>query len=200
MVIAVVWSGEDFGDTESEVLAYYADRGNRVAEIAAFFLITVATLFYLWFASTLRDRLRAVEDKPGGLSALAFGAGVASAVLLVAAVAIGTAISFTIEDYDAFAVDPNFALALGDVSYLLLVGAGMTASVLVAATSVLAIRTPVLPGWFGWAGIVVAIALLVSIFFFPFLLYLLWLLVLSVLMLARVPAGRNSEQGALGGD
>jgi hypothetical protein len=109
-------------DSDQEFLSYYADSANRAKEITAFFLFVVAALFLICFVGALRNRLRSVESEPKGLSALAFGAGVAST---------------------------------------------MVASVLFAATSVLALRTAVLPRWLGWVGIVVALALLVAVFFIP---------------------------------
>ena len=101
-VAGFIVGGDDIGDSDAEIVAYFGDSGNRAEEIAGFFLLVVAALFFLWFASTLRDRLRSVEAEPKSLSSLAFGAGVASAALLVVAVALFFAVSFTIEFRDEF--------------------------------------------------------------------------------------------------
>lgn len=193
-VVAFIVVPGDIGDTDEEILAYYADSGNRAREIAAFFLIAVAALFLLWFVSTLRNRLRSVEPEPKSLSALAFGAGVASAALLVAALSLFVSVSLTIEDSDQFAVDPNLARVLENAGFLLFTGSTMVASVLVAATSVLALRTRVLPRWLGWVGLPVALVLLVAIFFFPLFVLWAWILVVSVLLIARTPAWPPQER------
>ena len=194
-LIALFVSGDDPGDSDEEILSYYADSGNRVTDIVGFFLIAVAVLFFLWFVSTLRNRLRSVEPEPKSLSALAFGAGVASAALLMAAAAFFVAISVAVEDTDEFRLDPNLARLVGDVGYLLFVGSTMVASVLVTATSVLALRTAVLPKWLGWVGFVAALALLVAVFFFPIFVLWAWVLVVSVLLIVRSPLGRPKEHG-----
>jgi MFS family permease len=133
-------------DSDQEFLSYYADSANRAKEITAFFLFVVAALFLICFVGALRNRLRSVESEPKGLSALAFGAGVAST---------------------------------------------MVASVLVAATSVLALRTAVLPRWLGWVGIVVALALLVAVFFIPVFLFWAWVLVVAVVLAVRTPSAQS---------
>ena len=195
-VAGFIVGGDEIGDSDAEIVAYYGDGGTRAGEIAAFFLVVVAALFFLWFASTLRDRLRSVEAEPKSLSSLAFGAGVASAALFVAALAVFQAVSFTIEFRDEFQLDPNLARLLETAGILLFTGAVMFASVLVTATSVLAIRTAVLPKWLGWLGLLVAVALLLAIFFFPFFVLLAWVLVVSVVLIVRAPSSQPKEQGA----
>ena len=191
--LAIVSGSPEAGDSDQAILSYYADSGNRAKEITAFFLFVVAALFFLLFVGTLRNRLRSVESEPNGLSALAFGAGVASAALLTAAVSVGVATSFVIVDTDRFVVDPNVVRLFGDASYLLIVASTMVASVLVAPTSVLAIRTAVLPRWLGWVGIVVALALLVAMLFFPILLLWAWVLVVAVVLTVRTSTAHPRE-------
>ena len=183
----------DTGAPDREFLSYYADSGNRTKEIVAFFLFVVAGLFLLCFVGSLRDRLRSVESEPRGLSALAFGAGVASAALFAVAVALGSAMSFAIEDSDQFVVDPNLARLFGNTSYLLIVASTMVASLLVAPTSMLVLRTAVLPRWLGWVGIVVAIALLVAVLFIPIFLLWAWVLVVGVILTVRPANGHPHE-------
>ena len=193
-VVAFIVGGDEIGNSDAEIVAYYGDGGTRASEIAAFFLVVVAVLFFLWFVSALRDRLSSVEAAPKSLSTLAFGAGVATAVLLVAALALFTVVSFEIEFRDEFQLDPNLARLIETAGILLFTGAVMFASVLVTATSVLALRTAVLPNWLGWLGLPVAVALLLAIFFFPFFVLLAWVLVVSVTLIVRPLNSQPTEQ------
>lgn len=181
-------------DPDEEILSFFADSGNRALEFVSVALIAFAVLFFLWFVSTLRDRLRAVEPEPKGLSALAFGAGVASAALLMAALSVFGAIPAAVDETDRFVLDPNLARVIENVSFLLFVGSTMVASVLVAATSVLALRTAVLPRWLGWVGMAVALALLVAVFFVPIFALWAWVVVVSVVLIARPPMIHPAEQ------
>lgn len=193
-VIAFAVSG-DAGDTDEELLSFYADGGNRAGEIAGFFLISVGALFFLGFVNALRNRLRTVETEPRSLSALAFGSGVASTALLMAAAGLFVAASGTIEGSDEFVLDPNMARIFETGGYMVFVGSTMVASVLVLATSLLALKTAVLPTWVGWIGLVVAVILLFAFAFFPIFVLWLWILVVSGVMVAR-PGTIQPQVGA----
>lgn len=196
--VALGIASQEIGDSSAKVVAFYEDAGNRAREIAAFFLVVVAVLFFLWFLSVLRERLRSVEKESQSLSSLAFGGGVAHAALLVASVGVFVAHSFTVEIRDEFQVDANAAWLLEGAGIILFAGALMVASVLVAATSVLAIKTAVLPTWVGWVGAVVAVVLLAGIVFFPIFVLLAWVLLVSVVLIVRAPSQQLTEQEAPG--
>jgi hypothetical protein len=181
----LVSDSPEASDSDTEIVSYYGDSGNRAKEIVVFFLFVVAALLLVWFVTDLRGRLRAVEPEPHNLSSLAFASGIASATLLTAAVSLGVGPTFTIEDTDRFTVDPDTIRLVGDTSYLLLVGSMMVTAILIAATSVLAIRTAVLPTWLGWVGLVVALAQLVGILFFPLFALWAWVLIVSIALIAR---------------
>ena len=194
-LVAFIVAPGDLGDTDEEILAYYADSGNRAGEIAAFFLITVGVLCFLLFLSTLRNRLRSVEPEPKSLSALAFGAGVTSAALLIGAISLLVGTSAAVGETSEFVVDPNLARFAKNAGYLLFVASIMVMSLPVAATSVLALRTPVLPKWLGWLGLFVALVLLFAVFFFPLFVLWAWVLVVSVLLIVHTPTNHPQERG-----
>jgi len=174
-------------DSDEEIVAYFADGGNRATDIAGIFLIVVAGLFFLWFLGALRTRLREAEGESGHLSTIAFGSGLTFlALLLVAAVTLGTT-SVGVEFVDAFRVDPDTVRTITIAGFGFLLTAFMVAAVLVAATSVLALRTAVLPRWLAWAGFLVALALLFSVFFFPIFAFAAWILVVSIVLIVRSP-------------
>ena len=85
----------------------------------------------------------------------------------------------------AFTVDPNTYRLLGVVAYITWVIALFVSSVVVWATSAVALRTRALPHWYALAGIVVGIVQLFGLFLFPFVAWWLWIIVTSVLLIAR---------------
>ena len=172
-------------DSDAEYFAYYGDSGNRTQEIAAFFMIAIGALFFVWFLTNLRERLRGVESESHGLSTLAFGSGLVSITLLLGAACVGIGPAIAAEDSDVFQLDPDLARFTSSTSYLFLVSSTMIAAGLIAATSVLAIRTGVLPAWLGWIGLVVAAAALVAFAWFPIFAYLAWILVTSIVLVLR---------------
>ncbi|MGH3051782.1 MAG: hypothetical protein ACRDM8_02350 [Gaiellaceae bacterium] len=187
-LIAIAVSGEGAGDTNAEITRYYADEGNRNKDIAGFFLLIAAALMFIWFLAYLRVRLLRSEAEPGRLSALAFGSGLASAVLLMAAAAVFVAPAGAVENVESdsgFVLDPNTVQVLGGLGYGFFVGSVMVASLLVFATSLLALRLLAFPRWMGYAGFVVAPLLLLAILFFPVFVLWGWVLAVSAFMLWR---------------
>jgi len=187
-LIAIAVSGEGAGDTNAEITEYYADDGNRNKDIAGYFLLVAAALMFLWFLAYLRVRLLRAEAEPGRLSALAFGSGVASAVLLMAAAAVFVAPAGTVENVEAdsgFVLDPNTVQVLGGLGFGFFVASVMVAALLVFATSLLALRLLAFPRWMGYAGFVVAPILLLAILFFPVFVLWGWVLAVSAFMLWR---------------
>jgi hypothetical protein len=174
-------------DSDEELLSYFADGGNRTGHIAGFLFVAVGVLFFLLFASTLWSRLRSVEPEPRILSTLAIGAGVVSAALLIGAAASLAATAFAADELSAFVVDPNSVRLTLYVGFLLLVSAVMTMSVLVVATSVLALRTSVLPTWLGWVGFAAVVLAVVEAALLPVFVIPVWAVIVSVFLIVRAP-------------
>lgn len=187
-VVLLVFDGID-EDSDDEIVSFFADTGNRTGHLIGFLLLAVGVVFFLLFVSTLASRLREVEAEPRILSALAFGAGAASAALLLGAGAVLSAPATAADDLSAFVVDPNSVRLTLFVGYLLLAGGAFTASVLMAATSVLALRTSVLPTWLGWLGLVAVILAIVEVFLLPVWVVPIWAVIVSIVLLGRAPSG-----------
>jgi hypothetical protein len=183
---AFVALGEGAGDTDQEIVNWYADSGNRDRNFLGFMLVGLASLALIWFAGSLRDRLRARDESM--LPSLALGAGVAAATLWLAAISAWTTIVSSVEDEDEFTVIPDVVRAFDSLGYVLFVVAGAASSLLVFAASVVALRTGVLPKWLAWLGIPVALSLLVTFLFIPFFVLLGWVLVVSLVLLFWKPS------------
>lgn len=184
LFVAALGASDGPGDTPREVTAYYAESGNRSREFLAFFLVVGAALAFLWFLGALRAVLVRAETEPSRWTALGFGAGVTSAALLLVAAAVAVAAAGAAGD-DRFRLDPDTWNVASNASYALLVCSVMTAGLLVLATSIVGLRTQVLPRWTALAGFLVAPVLLFAVFFFPLFVWLGWMLAVSVVLLLR---------------
>jgi hypothetical protein len=190
-VVVLILVGDGAGDLDREILAYYGDDSNRNQEIATFFLILAASLFFLWFLAELRQRLLAAEGGASYLTTLAFSSGLLTTALLATANVFFVATAFATGD-DDFRLDPNTHRLISDVGYGLFVSALTISFVLILATSILAVRAGPLPRWLGWLGFPVAVFMLVSIIFLPFFAFLGWVGLTSI-ALTWLPASTRVE-------
>jgi hypothetical protein len=172
-------------DSDAKIVAYFADHTNRVHGVIGFFVFLTGILFLLVFLATLRDRLLSAEGQPGALSALAFGAGIASLPLWAVSMLLADAASFASNESSAFQLNANTFRLLADTAYYAWVAAVVVSSVVVWATSAVALRTAVLPRWYGRSGILAGVIQLFGFFFFPFFVWWLWLIVTSLLLVRR---------------
>jgi hypothetical protein len=179
------------GATAEEFLAYFRD--NDLDVIAGSWIFATGALLFLWFLSGLRARFHAVEGAVGRLTALAFVTGVAVAVFLVGLASTTASGAFSGDDLTAGAAE-----ALWAMTGVFFGGAELMGVVFAAATGVLILTTGVLPRWWGWITLVLALWLFILpigwaglLFGFP-----IWVLVTSVLLLMRPAAERPTERVA----
>jgi hypothetical protein len=163
-------------DTAPEILAGYNNDENAI--LFAGWIFVLGGVLFLWFLGSLRARLLSAEGAPGRLTAVAFAAGIAAAVFLMA-LPLGD-ISGALADN----LEPAAAQALNEIGTAAFVGAEFSALALVVATALVVLRTGVLPRWLAWASLVLGLILLIGpigwlglIFAFP-----LWVVVVSVLL------------------
>jgi hypothetical protein len=174
-------------DHTTSITNYYNDGGNRAQIIIGGYLLVFAAVFFFWFLASLRVKLLAAEGEPGRLTSIVFGSGLVFVALLMTAAAtfmtIAADITFGGEDFIA----PDAARFVPEVAYPILLIGGMFASIaMIDATSVLIMRTKVLPKWIGWFGFVAAFVLLFGFLFVPIVALLLWVFFVSVALL-RAP-------------
>lgn len=177
-------SGTGPGDTPEAVANWYADEGNRAGAFFVFFLLAGAALAFLWFLGALRAILVRAEGDPARWTALAFGAGVASATLLLASASLYITPAATAGQED-FPFDPNTAKAFANAGFALLSCSTMSGALVALGTSIVAYRTGLLPRWLALVGFVVAPLLLFAVLFFPLFAWLAWVLAVSVVLLVR---------------
>jgi len=185
-------------DSDAKIAAYFANHSHRVHGVVGFFVFLAGILLLLAFLAGLRDRLLAAEGQPGRLSALAFGGGIAGLPLWAVSMLLANAAGFAANESSAFRVDPNTFRMLADTAYFAWVAAAIISSVVVWATSAVALRTSVLPRWHARFGILAGVVQLFGFFFFPFFVWWLWIIVTSILLISRPsPAPTRVAQPAL---
>ena len=175
-------------DSATKILKYFRDNKDGIKVSA--FLGGLVTLPILWWAGSLWAKLRRAE---GGQPRLAVVA-VLGLLLTGATQAVSGAITATVA-LELKSVGPTEAKFFFVLSFGLGAAGVMGVAVLVLATSVIALRTRVFPGWLGIAGLIITVALIVSsasvastsdalalVGLVGILLWALWVIVLSVLM------------------
>jgi hypothetical protein len=185
VVAVVLWvvgtfvSGEN-PDEATEVLRRFQDEEGRV--LAGGFIFQLGALFFLVFVGALRLRLFAAEGATGLLTAIAFGAGLAVGIFLLALP--GGEMSAAINNDD---LDQSSALALSNVGDLFFIGAELSAALLLVSTGLLILRYGPMPRWFAWVSFALALLLLIPPIGWAALLFgvPLWTLAASVLLWMR---------------
>jgi hypothetical protein len=188
-------SSPSTSDSDAKILAWYASNSHQHRQIITFFLFLAGALFLVGFLAALRERIADVEDPPSSMCQLAFGAGIASALLWILAIVCFAAPGFTANDAGISAISPDAFRVLNDAGYLIWVAASAMAALTVWATSAVALRTGFLPRWFGWVGVLAGVLQLLAVLFLPALIFWLWVLIAAILLTSR-PTARAAAVGA----
>jgi hypothetical protein len=189
IVLAIVIGGEtpDNDDSQQAIVDFWKD--NDTAQIWSNVIGAWATVFFLWFAATLRSALRRGEEGPARLSTLSFGGAVVAAVGLLSALSLNFAVADSVDDVPASVTQTLTVLSNG---FFFPIAAGY--AVFFLAVGVLSLRTRMLPAWLGWVAVVLGIVCLTPVGFFALLLGLIWIVIVSVLLYRREtgPAERRT--------
>lgn len=171
------------GATADEIRAYYRDHDLDV--IVGAWTFATGVLLFLWFLSRLRARFLAVEGTAGWLSALAFVTGVAVAIFLIGLASASLSAAFSGDDLTAGAAEAIYAM-----NGVFFGGAELMGVAFAAATGALILTTGVLPRWWGWTTLVLALWLFILPIGWAGLLlgFPIWVAVTSILLLLR-PVG-----------
>ena len=202
-------------DPVAKIVAHYTDNQDALRAQALLFVIGAG--FFLWFLGSLRGFLARTEGDAGRLSMVAYGAGVASTVVTLVALAFQVGL--------ASAAGAAGQPALVGTMDALFVIANLPLAVMLAATAVVTFRTAAFPAWLGWLSVVAAIAQLVPVLgialgggplaadgwlsaYLPYPLYALWLACAATMTVLRLgapgrrqsasrPSGRTPLQEAI---
>ena len=176
--------------TDSKILSYYADHGNQLKLEIAFFVATLGAVFFLWFVGTLSGRLREVENEPRWLSGIVLVSGGAFTVVMLAGFGLGSMVAGSADHGGRFQVAPDTARLLSDFTYPLTFETALPlVAPLVLATSLITLRSGLMPRWLGWAGMVVALGCIAGVLGVTMGLFLIWVLVVAYYLIRREPRG-----------
>lgn len=179
--------GDDTGDTPAELLAFVdANEGWLIASMLYFL---ASLLFVPWFVSGLHARLRSTGAESEG--AIALIGGTAFSLLFFLALTIWTAPLLGLgeeSDETIRLADAQTALGIDDIGWLVLAGAGVTAGLMIIATSVAMIRGSWAPSWAGWVSLLFGLASFATLAFVGIFAWMAWIGLASVVMLARARA------------
>ena len=180
--------------TAQDIARVYDDPAIQFRESTTIEVFSLGIFFFLWFLGGLRSRLRSAEGAEGTASSVAFAGGLAAAAFFWSSNAASGAFTASLSFYQAFENDPQLAILLSSLSFQLLVVASVSAGTLIAAASVVALRSGVFPRWVAWAGFVAAaFALLGGIVGFGFIALPIWVLLVSIFLLRPVARVTSSS-------
>ncbi len=171
-------------DTNQDIARYYTEQDRLVSGMLALYGLTLAGACFLGFTGSLWNRIRRTEGESAGLSVIVFGSGLIFVSVLFGAAAAMGAIASSVEFGEETQVQPVVA-SLGWLAGMLLLIPGMcAASIMIVATSVLALRSGVLPRWLAWMGFVcAALLVLLGWAFMPMFVLPIWVFATSATLL-----------------
>lgn len=138
------------------MIGYFTDNQDGILLFNGLLLI-FAAFFLLWFVGILHGVLRSAEGEGGGFSSVPLAGGLVFITLVLAAAAVEIVYTATLARFETFAPDVQLgflSLVLSGWMYrFALVGM----SVLKGATSVVVLKTGVMPRWMALVGFVAAL-------------------------------------------
>lgn len=166
----------------SDLVERYEDNSIRMG-LGAYVGATSA-FFLVWFAGSLRTRLREAEGAPGRLAAVAFGGGVGAATLMTAGfgsmMAAANRGGEGIPEATVIGLHDLAGALVGNVAVIML-------AVMVVATAVVGLRTDTFPRWFSWVSLVLGALLLSPIAWAVLIAVPVWVAWMAITMYRREP-------------
>jgi hypothetical protein len=120
------------------------------------FLLVLSVAAFLWFLGSLRAVLQSGEGGVGRLTSIAYGGGIATAVMWLVLPSVSV-----LGALDAENLTPQAAKTIFILGDAFIYPASVAAAVLVVATGHIALRTAALPRWLAWASLLLGLWLLI---------------------------------------
>jgi hypothetical protein len=168
----------DGKDSAAKVVSFYKD--NNTKEIIAAIVLALSAVPLLYFSALLRDRGRAALQGRSALPGFAFAGGVVAAGGFMTAATL----HFALADYSDN-IQPAAAQAINAIDSDFFLPFAIGTVTLVFGTSLMAIRTGLLPKWLGWVGVVLFVISFTPVGFLGFGLSGIWIVVVSILLYLR---------------
>jgi hypothetical protein len=167
-----------------DVIAFYDENAGR--ETAASVVALVAAIFLVLFAAHVRRIIVAAEGTPGYFAAVFF----AGAIILATAIAAGEALHGVLA-FDSTELTPAAAEAINALDRQFFFPTALGFAVFLLGAGLAIVRLRLLPAWFGWIGIVLALITFTPAGYFAFVGALVWIFAASVLFFVRPTVERS---------
>ena len=175
--LALSPAGDETGATVSEVSAYADSHEGWSAVILLFALLSLLLLStFIGGVYQLVSRLGASTE-----AVLTLIGGVGLTVLFYVALNIWAAPLVDVEGDKAAAAVTY--LAIDDIGWMMLAGAGVGAGIMAIAASLAALRAGIVPTWAGWLGVALGVAGFATVAFVGLFAWLAWIVLASIVML-----------------
>ncbi len=187
-VIIIEGSGDKGDETPAELLAYFEDNEGPIYFGSMLFFVGSALI--IWFGGVLRTAIAATGLE--SLASIAQASAVALALTSMGLIApqIGAAFGAS----DTGELTPEAAQTLWIAGDGFIVAAGAAAASLTACVGLATLRSGLLPTWFGWVSLVLALALVIpyahwiaTIFVTP-----VWILIVTGFLWSRAGASTRA--------
>jgi hypothetical protein len=178
LVVAFIVTGTDSVDSDdstAKVLKFWLDNDGE--QMAGAFIGALAAVPLLWFFGSLRSAFRIAEGGTGRLSSIAYAGG----IVLVAFAVVDSSLQFATAD-TAGDVPPLVTQSLSVLYGDFFLGFPVGVGTFLLASSLVILRTGVLPAWLGWVALVLGIVSLTPVGFFAFFVVLAWIAIVSVML------------------
>lgn len=173
-----------------ELAGFFGTNAGRIS--LGGYVGTLAAFFLLWFAGSLRGVLRRDGNGDSTLADIAFGGAVASAVLLAVAFSGLQGMAMRAATTGGIGAD---AVAVMNDSWSQMIGLAMPVAMAAccAATGLAVKRSDLLPAWFGWLSVIIAVGLLTPLSYAVLALAIAWTGIVSLWLFARTGSSEVAE-------
>lgn len=150
------------------------------------YIASLSTFFLIWFVGSVRSTLVVHEGGSGRLSTIAFGGGLAAAVVL--GISFVGLFAMGLRAGAPGGLTPIGAITMYDF-WSQLTGQlfSIFMAVFISAAAIISLRTGLFPAWFGWASLIIAFGLLTPFAYAVLGFALLWLVVVSIWLYIKKP-------------
>jgi hypothetical protein len=177
VILALTPAGDETGETAAEVSAYADSHEGWSAVVLLFALVSLLLL-----STFVGGIYRLVRQLGASTEAvLSLIGGVVLMVLFYVALNIWAAPLVDVEGDKAAAAVTY--LAIDDIGWMMLAGAGVGAGIMAIAASFAAMRASLVPTWAGWLGVVLGVAAFATVAFAGLFAWLAWIALASIVML-----------------
>ncbi|HZP25958.1 MAG TPA: hypothetical protein VFB90_02825 [Dehalococcoidia bacterium] len=192
-VVMAIGDTPDSSDPDADWVKYLNNDSQLIRNVIGGYLLVFSAIAFLVFLVVLARHLRQASAGEEILPTIAFVAGVAFVASLIAATGGLIAEPANLKLGDAPAPSVDFARNIQAVGFvILLIGGALSAAAMIAATSLIILRTHMLAAWIAILGFVASFALLFGAVFLPLIALPIWMLIVSVALLRRPEAAASA--------